>query len=118
MNSFFVKRISKNNEGWFYSENFDHWQKVNNKVYVYVRPQLFGRWIVQMYIRGTASVCSLEARIDDGVSFQKLFELGEIWMKKYKDDISTIEQDVFYPFQENWLGKNIEDVDIESVYKD
>lgn len=102
-------------DGWFWSDNFNHYQKVKNKIYVYVTPQLFGRWIVQAYLRGTTGMCSLEARVEENQEIGKLFVLGNKWLELYGEDTKDMEEDPYNPFNRNgWLGENV--VGSEIVY--
>jgi hypothetical protein len=93
--------------GWVYSGKFKHYQKVNNKVYVYVTPQLFGRWVGQLYKRGDTGLCMLEARVEENEEIEKLFTLAEKWLDKYGNGFDDIHNDPYFPFQENWQGKDI-----------
>lgn len=69
-------------EGWFFTKTFNVYQKVNNKSYVYVSRQ-FGFYTVQLYERGTACMCTLEARSEHNID--ALFELGEKWLIDFGD---------------------------------
>lgn len=85
------------NTDWFWSKKFNHWQKRNDKVYCYVTPLLFG-YQAQLYITGTASLCSLEVRTSDqtkeGVS--KMIAIAEEWLDKYSDgNLEKIHKDKF-----------------------
>ncbi|GAB6474130.1 hypothetical protein CON36_35415 [Bacillus cereus] len=113
-------------DGYFFSPTYRHYQKVQNQIYVYVTPELGHSWKVQAYIRGTAEMCSLEARIymnsnelptlyspDEileryGQNISKLFELAEIWLDRYGDDSEAMKADVFNPFHiKGWEGRDI-----------
>lgn len=69
-------------EGWFFTPQFNVYQKVNKNVYVYVSRQ-FGFYTLQMYERGTVSLCTFEARSENNI--QALFKLGESWLEEYQD---------------------------------
>ena len=101
-----IQKTKKLEDGWTYSGEFNHFQKVNNKVYVYVTKQLFGRWVAQMYLRGDIGLCTLEARVNNGEPM-KLFEIADTWLNKYGDNIENVEEDIYFPFQKNWKGEDI-----------
>lgn len=113
-------------EGFFFSERFGLFQKVNKKIYVYVVPEMHTRWKVQAYERGTAAMCSLEARIhweETGEvhnlsreelimryrnNIIKLFRLADKWLEKYGESMEEVEKDIYSPFCESgWQGKDI-----------
>lgn len=118
-------------DGYFFSETFNHFQKVNDRVYVYITPGLCNRWTVQAYKTGTAAVCSLEARINWvaegegnnmsesflierlGRNIQKLFHLAEIWLEKYGKNPEGMVHDEYNPFNEKgWMGYDLTKKDI------
>lgn len=106
------KKAIKFENGWIFSLEFRHFQKRNGQVYVYVTPQMFGRWIVQAYTTGTKAGCSLEARIQDPSKVEKLFTLGEKWLEKYENGLKNEElrKDPYAPnYEHGWKGKNITD---------
>jgi hypothetical protein len=84
--------FQKEDEGWFWSDNFRHWQKRQGRVYCYVTPMLF-HYQVQLYLTGTAFMCDCEARSND---LKELFDLGESWLEAYEDgDKSRMDQDTY-----------------------
>lgn len=113
-------------DGYFFSSRYRHYQRVRNQIYVYVTPEWGHSWKVQAYIRGTADVCSLEAKIhmksnvelhklspDEileryGQNISKLFELAEIWLDRYGDDAEAMKADVFRI--NGWQGRDIRDI--------
>ncbi|QST02111.1 hypothetical protein IMZ31_21920 (plasmid) [Pontibacillus sp. ALD_SL1] len=99
-------------EGFFFSETYHHYQKVNNEIYVYVTPELFGRWKAQAYLRGTTGFCSLETRIQadgDPKKIEKLFHVAESWLHLYGDDPESMKEDPFNPFhKDGWQGADLE----------
>jgi hypothetical protein len=93
--------------GWFFSKNFQHYQKVNRGVYAYVSPLIFG-WKAQLYLRGNVSSCELEARTEDVTKegFMKMISLAEEWLNKYQDgDREKIKEDRFCIYNPNgvWI---------------
>lgn len=104
----FHKKAVKLENGWVFSPTFRHFQKRKDKVYVYVTPQLFGRWTLQLYPTGYIGICSLEARVEEGENIERLFALGEEWLETYSESLDGIEENIFNPFHPNgWQGKNI-----------
>lgn len=94
--------------GWTFSLEFHHFQKTKNNIYVYITPQMFGRWVVQGYPRRTTGICSLEARVHDPMEVEKLFELGEKWLQTYQDSLEDIPHDPYHPFnRDGWRGEDI-----------
>lgn len=94
----FVFGVSQK-EGWFFSPNLNVYQKVNDRVYCYIS-KAFGFYILQLYKRGTATICTLEARCEN---IEKLFNLGEEWLKKYKKyPEEELAKDRFHIDQPNW----------------
>jgi hypothetical protein len=86
-------------DGWFYN-SFHVYQRVNNGVYVYVS-RMLGFYTLQLYERGTASMCTLEARSKDNTN--DLFLLGEEWLLKYGDwDETLLREDQHYIGQPAW----------------
>lgn len=80
--------------GWFYTPNFQVYQKVNQNVYCYVSKYI-GFYTVQLYQRGTTGYCTLEARSKNNV--EGLFELGEKWLDNYGNmDIKEIQKNPYY----------------------
>jgi hypothetical protein len=69
--------------GWFFSETMNSYQKVNNEVYVYIQPMLWGYHHAQLYMRGSTGFCTLEARTERNT--HQLFALAESWLEKYND---------------------------------
>ena len=97
--------------GWTFSPKYRHFQKRKKEVYIYVTPQLFGRWTLQLYPKGHIGVCSLEARVENGENIEKLFALGEKWLDAYQDSLDGIEENNFNPFNPlGWQGRNINEV--------
>jgi len=113
-------------EGFFFSERFGLFQKVYKEIYVYVVPEMHKRWKVQAYERGTTAMCSLEARIhweetnevhnlsrEELImryrnNIAKLFQLADIWLEKYGENMEEVEKDIYSPFCEaGWQGKDI-----------
>lgn len=87
-------------EGWFYTPTFSVYQRVNKDVYVYVSKAI-GFYMVQLYERGTASFCTLEARSENNV--EALFKLGEEWLIRHKNwDSQAISMDKHYIGQKEW----------------
>jgi len=81
-------------EGWFFTKKFNVYQRVNQDVYVYVSRQ-FGFYTLQLYQRGTTSLCTLEARSESNLD--ALFELGESWLKEFeKYDENQIQSCPYY----------------------
>lgn len=86
-------------DGWFYTPTFYVYQKVNKGCYCYVS-RSFGFYKLQMYERGTASMCILEVRSKD---HQKLFQLGEEWLNQYNEwDMSVIVKNPHYIGHHDW----------------
>lgn len=82
--------------GW-YRNSFSAFQKVNNCVYTYVVPQMFGMFTAQMYMRGTAGLCTLEARtVSHTTDPTILFTLAENWLVQYADGNQTNISTDFY----------------------
>lgn len=82
--------------GW-YLNSFKVWQKVNGGVYTYVSPRMYGMYCAQLYIRGTASICSLEARtVSYTTNVSTIFSLAESWLVKYSDGDHTKIRTDFY----------------------
>ncbi|MEJ1517395.1 hypothetical protein R3O67_29725 [Bacillus cereus] len=119
-------------EGYFFSPTFRHYQKVRNQIYVYVTPEYGHSWKVQAYVRGTAAMCSLEARISMesnielqklsqaevleryGQNISKLFELADIWLDRYGDNSEAMNEDIFNPFHVNgWQGRDISNKELQ-----
>ncbi|MCU7667312.1 hypothetical protein [Bacillus thuringiensis] len=113
-------------DGYYFSSEFNHYQRVRNQIYVYVTPELGHNWKVQAYLRRTTGICSLEARIHMesnielhklsqaeileryGQNISKLFELADIWLDRYGDNSEAMKEDIFNPFYVNgWQGRNI-----------
>ncbi|WP_456363650.1 hypothetical protein [Priestia aryabhattai] len=110
-------------DGYFFND-FNAFQKVNNEIYVYVTPCFDNDWKVQAYFRRNAFFCALEARIslfssneEEVLSKQqtidrysknivRMFELGEMWLKKYGDNAKAMEEDMYAPGP-NWKGNDI-----------
>lgn len=87
-------------EGWFFTPTFNVYQKVNNKVYVYVSRQ-FGFYTLQMYERGTTGLCTLEARAETNI--EELFKLGEEWLQQHEDyNQETIQKSPYYIGKRTW----------------
>ena len=87
-------------EDWFYTSTFGVYQKVNKDVYCYVS-RYIGFYTVQLYKRGTAYLCTLEARSKDDV--EGLFELGEKWLNEHeKWDDKILVQSQYHITQPNW----------------
>jgi hypothetical protein len=85
-------------EGWFHSSLYNQYQRVNNKVYVYVIRNLYG-WQAQLYSRGNISLCELEVRTSDVTEngFMKMISLGDQWLEAYgPDDSSELEKDTYH----------------------
>jgi hypothetical protein len=94
----FVFGISER-KGWFFTPTFHVYQKVNKRVYCYVS-KAFGFYILQLYERGTADFCVLEAR---SKNIESLFELGEKWLQQYQDfNEEEIRKDRCFIDQPNW----------------
>lgn len=86
-------------EGWFYN-TFHVYQRVNKDVYCYVSRQ-FGFHMVQLYRRGTADYCILEARSEGDIN--ELFDLGIEWLNQFeKWDDDAISKCPYYIGQELW----------------
>lgn len=83
--------------GWV-CNNFRAYQKVNGAVYVYVERMAFGMYRTQLYMRGTASVCTLEARTTSNTADPTIiFNLAENWLIQYGDgDMKKITSDFYY----------------------
>lgn len=81
-------------DGWFYTPTFGVYQRVNQDVYCYVS-RYIGFYTLQLYKRGTAGYCTLEAR--SVVNAEALFELGEKWLEDYQDfNQKDIEKSQYY----------------------
>lgn len=81
-------------EGWFFTSTFKVYQKVNKEVYCYVSRQL-GFYTLQLYERGTTSLCTLEARSKTNID--ALFKMGEEWLNEYQDfDVDKIKESPYY----------------------
>lgn len=112
----FQQKAVKLENGWIFSPTFRHFQKRKKNVYVYVTPQLFGRWTLQLYPTGYIGICSLEARVEEGENIEKLFALGEEWLDTYQNSLEGIEENIFHPFHANgWQGQNINDRKVRLV---
>lgn len=94
-------------EGWFYSDRYKQFQKVNNKVYVYVSRLMFG-WQTQLYFRRDVSYCTLEVRTSDvsDEGLNKMFAMGEEWLDKYGDNTENIEEDKYHISNPNGVWRN------------
>ncbi|MFF2531239.1 hypothetical protein ACFVS2_20265 [Brevibacillus sp. NPDC058079] len=85
-------------KGWHYNARFNVYQKVNGRVFVYVSKMMFGSYMVQLYLRGSQNmgVCQLEARTSNPAKLEKMFEMGEKWLKDYQEgNLNIIHQDTF-----------------------
>jgi hypothetical protein len=85
-------------EGWFYSEKFNYWQKVEGKVVVYISELIYG-YQVQLYYKGKIDFCELEARTNMKTEkgYKKLFMIGEMWLLNYSDgDSKKIQNDQYH----------------------
>jgi hypothetical protein len=71
-------------DGWFYSKQWNYYQRTNGRVVCYIQKQLYGRCILQLYIRGQMGICDLEHRVEDGDP-TPLFKLGEAWLEEFED---------------------------------
>ncbi|UOE58025.1 hypothetical protein [Cytobacillus oceanisediminis] len=94
-------------EGWFWSNNFFHWQKRKEKVYCYVTP-ILGGVKAQLYMTGTASFCELEARTDDSshAGLYKMMALAESWLEMYSEgELDKIHQDKYSIHNPNGVWK-------------
>lgn len=102
---------STGTNGW-YLNTFNAYQKVNGAVYTYVIPQMFGMYKAQMYMRGTASFCTLEARTSSNTADPTiLFKLAESWLVQYGDgDKVKINADFYNIDNPNgaWAPTNID----------
>jgi hypothetical protein len=84
--------------GWHYAKPFNAYQKVNDRVFVYVTGMMFDAFMVQLYIRGkeNMSICQLEARTPKIELLDFMFQLGEEWLKKYSQgDLVLIHKDKY-----------------------
>lgn len=88
---------NKNQQEWVYSKKFNHYQKVNNEVYPYVRPLIYG-WMAQLYKRGTVSLCDCEVRTSDMSKdgFEKMKEIADQWLNEYGDDYEASKGDQYH----------------------
>lgn len=68
-------------DGWFFTQTFNVYQRVNQDVYVYISKQ-FGFYTLQLYQRGTTNFCTLEARSE--TNLEALFKLGETWLHDFE----------------------------------
>lgn len=104
----FIFGISEK-DGWFFTPQFNVYQKVNKDVYCYVSRYL-GFYTIQLYERGTISLCTLEARCEYDI--ERLFSIGERWLKDYETlDVEAIKENPYHISQPNlkevfWLDKN------------
>lgn len=92
-----LEAVTSTQEGWFYSPEFNHAQKVNDGVYCYVSHLIFG-YNVQLYIRGNVFMCELEARVDGQTvkGLHTLFQLAEDWLHQYKNGcLDEIRKDIY-----------------------
>lgn len=85
-------------EGWI-KNSFGAWQKVNNHVYVYINPLLFGAYGVQLYLRGNTTHCELEARSSTSVDL--MFDLGERWLQQYGEEPERLPENYFHIMNPN-----------------
>lgn len=95
--------MAKTPGGWFYSEKYRHYQKVNKGVYVYITRTLAG-WQAQLYFRGEMGYCELEVRTPDrkAEGFLKMLVIAEDWLEKYADgDREKVRKDRFHVFNPN-----------------
>lgn len=85
--------------GWTYAVNYRQFQKVNNKIYVYVLVQ-GNRVLVQAYYRGDIGMCCLENRFRIN-RILEAFKQGDKWLKQYGNDVTTLHLDDYHPFRSN-----------------
>lgn len=74
-----IPSISTVPDGWVYNR-FHAYQRVNNCVYAYVMP-IFSGYQAQLYQRGNAISCELEARTEGNATI--MFNLAQSWLDQY-----------------------------------
>jgi hypothetical protein len=85
-------------EGWFFSERFNYYQRVNGKAVVYLERQMYPGYVIKFYLKGGIAVCSLEARLNihGSSTLDELLELAERWLSDYGDgDLARIRKDKY-----------------------
>lgn len=89
-------RLQKSVRGdWHYNKQLDVYQKVNDRVFVYVS-RLIGGYMCQLYLRGAMNmgICQLEVRTQSNLN--KMFKIGERWLTKYHSgDMKLIRTDMY-----------------------
>jgi hypothetical protein len=80
-------------KGWFYSKEYNHFQKVNQEVYCYIE-SIIGGYQSKLYLRRHTNSCLLEVRSEK--KLQELFQMGNEWLTKYfHGNLKIIEKDKY-----------------------
>lgn len=80
---------------WYYTKEFNVFQKKEDRVYVYIGSHGINSFKIQLYQAGDTGMCELEYRDD---SFWKCYEVAEEWLYEFsKGDVSAIRRHTFSP---------------------